>query len=91
MNKKDWLVTSIQVQETKLVDKKRYEDWYKENWLPEARQLTQQLAVMSRFLGKQEKLPSQEILSALSEKFVEIRDTMMKVNEQIITLESRSV
>lgn len=71
--------------------KQQFDNWYKAQWLPEARQLTNQLAVLSRFLEKQEKPPSRETLDALSDKFANIRNTMIKVNEELIKLESRTI
>lgn len=71
--------------------KEKFELWYKNKWLPEARVLTNQLAVLSRFFEKQESAPNKEKLDMLSGKFADIRDTMNKVGNELVKLEGGSI
>ncbi|NJL44408.1 MAG: hypothetical protein HC945_03805 [Nitrosarchaeum sp.] len=71
--------------------KEKFDLWYKNKWVPEARILTNQLAVLSRFFEKQESAPNKDKLDMLSGKFADIRDTINKVGAELTKLEGGNV
>lgn len=67
----------------------KFKNWYSTNWLPKARLLTNQMAVMSRFFDKN--VLTHETVDALAEKFSEMKQTIHEIEKEITLLEQKKV
>ena len=67
----------------------KFDNWYTKDWLPKARALTHQMAVMSRFLSKS--TPTHETIDALADKFSNMKILMREIETELTKLEQKKV